>query len=112
MIRLNVNESPWCSKKVLQRLKNITKEDICRYPSYEGLNKKIADYCNVKSKNILVTNASDDGLQFLIDSFVNPGDKVAIFKPTFGMYEFFLKKRIGILLYNFYIYFLDLNTKK
>ena len=64
MIRLDFNENTSnynpCLEKVLAEL---SIEKISKYPEYNNLNKKIAEYSRVKENMVLPTNGCDEGLK-------------------------------------------------
>ena len=73
-IRLNTNESPFPpSPKVIQRLKDFNVSGMRFYPDpfCRSLRKKIAERYDVDIENVLVTNGSDDVLDYAFMAF-NP----------------------------------------
>lgn len=58
-----------------------------RYPEYGQLQTDLAAYCGVGEGQVLLTNGSDQAIDVIFRTFVDPGDKVVIPSPTFGMIE-------------------------
>ncbi|MGH4121956.1 MAG: histidinol-phosphate transaminase [Clostridium sp.] len=55
-----------------------------------------AQYANVKSSNVMAGNGSDECIQIITNTFLNPRDKVAIQSPDFSMYGLYTKVAGGI----------------
>jgi histidinol-phosphate aminotransferase len=98
-INLSGNESPF---DLPQEIKDKFKEkfdqhDINRYPEIysERLQQTLADYLSrelekkVSTEEILIGNGSDEILDILIRTFVEPDDVVLSQAPTFSMYKYF-----------------------
>jgi histidinol-phosphate aminotransferase len=77
---LDFNERSNIPKLGLESLVN-------RYPEYGKLEQAVADYCSVNKDQILLTNGSDQAIDVVFRTFVDPGDNVIIPSPTFGMIE-------------------------
>lgn len=76
------------SPAVKQALVNYINDDQLQvYPSYGDITQKIADYCAVKSGQIMITNGSDQGIDLIIRSACREGDEAIIPGPTFAMYH-------------------------
>lgn len=67
------------------------------YPgSGSNLRKKIADKAGLMEQNVVLGNGSTDAIDFVISTFVAPGDAVMISVPTFPMYEARTRIRGGL----------------
>lgn len=77
---LDFNERSTVPKLVLERSVN-------RYPEYDALQLAIADYCGVNRDQVLLTNGSDQAIDTVFRTFIDPGDGVIMPSPTFGMIE-------------------------
>lgn len=100
-IVLNSNESPF-------DLPSSTKERLIehiynggifnRYPDPDAtiLREAIADYCGVRSENVLVASGSDELIKMIIDAFVDKGEYVLCPSPSFSMYSIYTKIGGGI----------------
>lgn len=89
-IKLNTNESPFPpSKGVIKAITENEIEDLRLYcdPECKKLKRAIADLYGAESKNVFVSNGSDDILNF---SFMGFGQKgVAFADITYGFYSVF-----------------------
>jgi histidinol-phosphate aminotransferase len=93
-IRLDLNESPFgCSPKVMEAIKSVGHEDISTYPEYQTLMEKIANYFEIKSENVLLTNGADDAIRCIIETYVEEKDEVMIPEPSYSMFDIFCKIR-------------------
>ncbi|MFW5749952.1 MAG: histidinol-phosphate transaminase [Halanaerobium sp.] len=98
-INLSGNESPFdLPEKIKEEFKTeFDQHDINRYPEIysERLQQKLASYLSrelkksVSTEEIIIGNGSDEILDILIRSFVEPGDVVLSQSPTFSMYQYF-----------------------
>ncbi len=63
--------------------------DLNRYPdpSCAELRAVLAEWLGVEPQRIGVANGSDEALDLLIRTFVDPGEWVAVAEPTYGMYR-------------------------
>jgi histidinol-phosphate aminotransferase len=77
---LDFNERSSAPKRGLESLIN-------RYPEYGKLEQAVADYCGVNKDQILLNNGSDQAIDVVFRTFIDPGDNVIIPSPTFGMIE-------------------------
>ncbi|HEX7420546.1 MAG TPA: aminotransferase class I/II-fold pyridoxal phosphate-dependent enzyme [Thermoanaerobaculia bacterium] len=90
-IKLNQNESPFdvpasFKREVLDRVGRLPWN---RYPEFEatGLRSALATAYRLTPDSILVGNGSNELLAAAIGTFVEPGKRVAIPRPTFALYE-------------------------
>jgi histidinol-phosphate aminotransferase len=60
-----------------------------QYPDAQAasLRERLAIYCGVKAETIMVGNGSDELIDLLLLSILDPGDDVIIPEPTFGVYR-------------------------
>lgn len=87
-LRLDFNENTvGCSPRVLVRLRELTAEDLARYPEREPVEAVVATHLGVEPGELLLTNGVDEGIYLLCETFLEPGDDVLIVVPTFAMYE-------------------------
>ncbi|MBD3352180.1 MAG: histidinol-phosphate transaminase [Candidatus Lokiarchaeota archaeon] len=94
-VKLNTNENPHPPPaSVLTDIKSAVNEKLRLYPdpTCKELRKLLTnvffpEYRNfISPQNFLVANGSDEILDVLFKSFVDPGDKVVVFNPSYGMY--------------------------
>jgi histidinol-phosphate aminotransferase len=105
-INLSGNESPFDLPDKIKKEFNqeFEKRDINRYPEIysEELHQTLADYLSSELKKevsvdeVAAGNGSDELLDMLIRTFVEPGDVVLSQAPTFSMYEYFTRLSGGV----------------
>jgi histidinol-phosphate aminotransferase len=89
-LRLDFNENTvGCSPRVLQRLREITFEDLARYPERDPGEKLVAEYLKVQPPELLLTNGTDEAIHLICETYLEPGDEALICTPTFAMYEIY-----------------------
>ena len=90
-IKLNTNESPFPpSPKVIEAINRQSVEDLRLYPDPEGkvLKEKLAEQFAVESKNIFLSNGSDDILNFsFMAFFASEKSGVAFPDISYGFYR-------------------------
>jgi histidinol-phosphate aminotransferase len=87
-LRLDFNENTQgCSPRVLERLRNITAEDLTRYPEREPVEQAVAEWLGMPRPEVMLTNGVDEAIHLLCEAYLQPGDEATIAVPTFGMYE-------------------------
>lgn len=104
-INLSGNESPFDLPQIVKdKFKlEFDQQELNRYPDIysDQLNQIIARYIssklaqNVSTEEVLVANGSDEILDILVRSFVEPNDVVISATPTFSMYKYFTKLNGG-----------------
>jgi histidinol-phosphate aminotransferase len=103
-LRLDFNENTvGCSPRVIEALKTITASEIATYPEYDLLKEKTAKFFGVNINNVMPTNASDEGILSIFQTFLDRGSSIIIPAPTFTMFRFYaelLDIEINQLLYN------------
>ncbi len=87
-LRLDFNENTvGCSPLVLARLRELTAEDLARYPEREPVEAVVAGHLGIEPRELLLTNGVDEAIHLICETFLEPGDEVLIVVPTFAMYE-------------------------
>lgn len=87
-LRLDFNENTsGCSPAVLARLREITADDLARYPERAPIEQSIAARLDLRAEQLLLTNGVDEGIHLLCETYLEPGDEAIIVTPTFSMYE-------------------------
>lgn len=90
--KLNSNESPLASSQAVLKAITETAPSVNRYPIIsQELRQKIASYVSLKPENVLVGNGSDELVDAVVKTFVNPGENAIVSVPTFELYEFYTK---------------------
>src|SRR5260221_2948389 len=75
------------SAKIKKALMNFLSCDTLQmYPEYENLQEKLAAYAKVDTNQILITNGSDQGIDLIFRTFMDPCDTVIIPAPSFAMF--------------------------
>ncbi len=92
-IKLDANEGENFLLKDLDNADMKFLNNINRYPdsSRQVLKEEIGKYVGVNPENIITGNGSSEIIELLMKTFINKGDKVLSFIPTFSMYSIFTK---------------------
>ncbi|HWA84055.1 MAG TPA: histidinol dehydrogenase [Fimbriimonadaceae bacterium] len=90
-LRLDFNENTvGCSPRVAEFLrKTVTGDVLATYPDYEEARRDLAAFFGVENGQMLLTNGTDEAIQVLVNTFVEPGDEVLILTPSYAMYRFY-----------------------
>jgi len=87
-LRFDFNENTdGCSPRVLERIDQITADDLARYPEREPAAEVVAEHLSLDPEQVLLTNGVDEAIHLLCESYLEPEHEVIIVTPTFGMYE-------------------------
>ncbi len=87
-LRLDFNENTaGCSPRVLKRLREMSADDLSRYPEREPLEAFVAEKFGLKRAQLLLTNGVDEAIHLLSETFLQPGTEAVVVVPTFSMYE-------------------------
>ncbi|MDD3013166.1 MAG: histidinol-phosphate transaminase [Candidatus Gastranaerophilales bacterium] len=92
LMKLDFNENllgP--SPKVIEALKNISKEEIKFYPAIGELLSLIANLNNVENSMVMATNGADEAINYIFDTFIEQNDDVVTLTPTFTMPKVYAK---------------------
>ena len=104
-IRLDFNENTkGCSPNVIKSLRRINFAGMSIYPDYSNLRKILAKYCRIKEDEILPTNATDEAIKTVVETYIEKGkDEIIIPVPTFAMFKFYAQLNDALIkeiLYN------------
>jgi histidinol-phosphate aminotransferase len=89
-LRLDFNENAeGCSPRVLARIREITADDLARYPEREPVEAIAATHLGLAADQVLLTNGVDEGIHLLCEAYLEPQDEIIVVTPTFSMYEIF-----------------------
>ena len=89
-MRLDFNENTdCCSPRVLARIREITAEELARYPEREPVEAVVGEHLGLPEKRVLLTNGVDEAIHLLCETYLEPSDEVMVVTPTFSMYEIF-----------------------
>ena len=89
-LRMDFNENPiGCSPAVRRALAKLTSATISAYPEQETVRRKLARHFGVDASELLLTNGTDEALSLVVNTFVEPRDRVLLVEPTYAMYRFY-----------------------
>ncbi len=89
-LRLDFNENTeGCSPQVLERLRQLTAEDLARYPERAPVEAEVARFLDMPTEQVLLTNGVDEAIHLLCETYLEPDDEVLVVVPTFSMYEIY-----------------------
>jgi histidinol-phosphate aminotransferase len=89
-LRLDFNENPiGCSPAVRRALARLSAASISAYPEQETVRKRAARHFGVRPDELLLTNGTDEALSLVVNTFVEPADRVLLVEPTYAMYRFY-----------------------
>lgn len=90
-IKLDANEGENILLKDFTRMDMEFLKDINRYPGKleEKLKEEIGGYIKVKTENIILGNGSSEMIDLVMKTFIDKGDRILSFIPTFSMYSIF-----------------------
>lgn len=95
-VKLNTNENPFPPlPEVIEDIKNALNDKLKKYPDPTAfevrkmvLSVLLRDDDTLTNRNsIFIGNGSDDVLDVICKVFINPGDEVITFSPSYGMYK-------------------------
>jgi len=89
VVKLNTNENPYPpSPQVLDAIKNMTAEQLRKYPQPMGDSFRLAaaELFSIESENIICTNGGDDLLNMAIRAICDKKRPVAYPTPTYSLY--------------------------
>jgi histidinol-phosphate aminotransferase len=90
-LRLDFNENTvGCSPRVLERLRQLTPEQLASYPEREPVEATVADVFGVAKAELLLTNGVDEAIHLLCQTCLEPGDEALIAVPTYSMYRIYV----------------------
>ncbi len=88
VLRMMSNENPLPpSQSVLDAIVEIAKNGNLYPNTGPKLRKKLGEAAGLTENNVVLGNGSTDVINFILETFVAPGEEVLISVPTFPMYE-------------------------
>ena len=104
MLRLDFNENTvGPSPRVLEALRNVSLETISTYPEYSKFYERLSEHLNIKETQLFVTNASDEAIKLIMDTYIEKGDEIVLPVPTFPMFKIYanaVSARITNVMYH------------
>jgi histidinol-phosphate aminotransferase len=89
-LRLDFNENTvGCSPRVIEALQKVTASQLTMYPEYSDAIEQIAAFFEVSPEEFTLTNGTDEAIQLVVNTFVNPQDDVLMMRPSYAMYRFY-----------------------
>jgi len=95
-IKLNTNENPYPPlPEVVEEIRNAVNDKIRLYPDSLALearkavlNQLVRDENTLTDRNtVFIGNGSDEILDIIFKIFIDPGDEIVFFNPSYGMYK-------------------------
>lgn len=89
IVKLDANENPYGpSPLVAEALSQFNGYQV--YPDVEQRRERelLSDYVGVGAEHLMLGNGSDEIIDLLMRAFLDPGDEIMDFPPSFGMYSF------------------------
>jgi len=89
-IKLNSNENPFPpSPRVKEVLSRLNYEDLRIYPDPMSLElrEKLGSIYGFSPDQTICGNGSDDILNIIVRTFVQPGEAIGLYEPTFPLYK-------------------------
>ncbi|MBW1646240.1 MAG: histidinol-phosphate transaminase [Deltaproteobacteria bacterium] len=91
VIKLNTNESPLPpSPRVAEAIgERLADPDALRrypVPDSSGLRRAAAEIFGCRPENVIAGNGSDELLRIILDTFVDDGEEIAYFHPSYSLY--------------------------
>lgn len=88
IIKLDANENPFgfphFARKSLEKAENFS---IYPDPAQKKLRKEISNYANCEESQIVVGAGADELIDLIMRLFIEKGDKILNFTPTFSYYD-------------------------
>lgn len=85
-MKLDSNENPYGpSPLVIRTLRNFEPDKVKFYPAYGNLTDRLAGFVGAKPENFILTNGCDEAINVILNTFLEKGDRVLTFAPTFSM---------------------------
>ncbi len=87
VVKLDQNENPYgCSPRVQEALASYRRFHVYPDPLARECRAALEEYVGVSRDRLAVGNGSDELIEVLFQMFLQPGDRVMSFTPTFGYY--------------------------
>jgi histidinol-phosphate aminotransferase len=89
-VKLNSNENPFPpSPRVKEVLSRLNYEDLRIYPDPASLElrEKLGSLYGFSADQVICGNGSDDILNIIVRTFVQPGEAIGLYEPTFPLYR-------------------------
>src|SRR5215203_4343217 len=83
IIKLDANENPYGASPLVQEMLSI-------YPDAAQRSTRVAlaEYAGVPADSLILGNGADELIDLLMRAYLDPGDELVDFPPSFAMYAF------------------------
>lgn len=89
IVKLDANESPYGpSPSVTDAMPGVHRMHLYPDPAQIAMRTAVAEYLGVTMQQIVIGNGSDEIIDLVFRTVLEPADTVLVCVPTFGMYEF------------------------
>lgn len=90
-LRLDFNENTvGAPPHVLDFIKRyLTAADLSIYPEYEHALEDLSRHFGVGTDELTLTNGTDEAIQLVVNTYVEPGDELIVLRPSYAMYRFY-----------------------
>ncbi len=97
-LRLDFNENTvGCSPRVIEAIRRAaTRGFVATYPEYERARRKIGEFLGVSGAQVVFGDGTDELIDSVIHTYVDPGDEVLMPWPTFRMFQFYAEVASGV----------------
>jgi histidinol-phosphate aminotransferase len=85
---MDFNESPVPpQEKVIQAVSDFLSRRAHVYPAYHDFLTTLSDYTGVAENQLILSNGSDQGIEFILRCFLEHGDELVMAQPGFAMFQ-------------------------
>ncbi len=97
-LRLDFNENTvGCSPRVIEAIRcAATRGFVATYPQYEQARQKVGEFLGVSSAQVMFGDGTDELINSVVQTYVDPGDEVLMPWPTFRMFQFYTEVVSGV----------------
>lgn len=91
LLRLDFNENTvGCSPKVREFLASgIGSGELPAYPEYSETRRDLAAFFRVPEDALVLTNGTDEAIQVLVNTYLDPRQECLLLRPAYAMYRFY-----------------------
>jgi histidinol-phosphate aminotransferase len=90
-VKLNQNENPWDVAEAIriETLRRLDQLPWSRYPDFvpEQLHQRLATFAGWRADGVIAGNGSNELIQALLMTTIEPGKRLLISEPTFALYK-------------------------
>ncbi|MCC6177723.1 MAG: histidinol-phosphate transaminase [Chloroflexi bacterium] len=89
IIKLDANENPYgASPLVCEALSQVSSYNVYPDADQRTARAALSEYAGVPAENLMLGNGADELIDLLMRAYLDPGDDVMDFPPSFAMYAF------------------------